>query len=503
MKKIIIGLLTFAFVSSTTQSALSQPQHTGLPCGTVDAPPRILEFIEGLDFSVSNTENGTIINIPVTLHLTRTTNGAGGFNEIAAYQTICNLNQQMAPAGLFFYVPGPVRFINNDDFYAATDFDDLFIMIDQNHVPRTANIYYCDLSLLGLCGFAFFPDVGPSGPIDNGAIVMSFACSQPTGATLAHEVGHYLALPHTFEGTSQGPTDFFAERVTRNFNDPAVFYDANCNTAGDRFCDTPADFIDSRWTCPTNLVQLDINNQLFEPDPSLFMSYSRDNCMNRFSQQQITTMRAVVADSNADRGYLVRTPMPAYVDINFAPTPLLPLPGDTVIPNFATFRWNSVLTASMYQLKVYVASFAVLDTFLTDTSYTSMTNKIRANRNLTWEVRALNGASLCTPFSSPLSFRTSSFIQNVSVASLTASNIKMYPNRLQSGELLQIEGLTVGKASTFYLYDTQGRLMLEQSFSGASETEQVQMPFLSAGMYMVTLKNANQVKRDRLYLVSP
>ncbi len=503
MKKSVLGCLIYVFMGGVTQITYAQPQQTGQPCGTVDAPPRVLEFIENLDFSVAHTENGTVINIPVTLHVTRTSTGSGGFNEIAAYQTICNLNQQMAPAGLFFYVPGPVRFINNDDFYAASDFDDLFIMIDQNHVPRTANIYYCDLSLLGLCGFAFFPDVGPSGPIDNGAIVMSFACSQPTGSTLAHEMGHYLALPHTFQGTSQGPTDFFAERVTRNFNDPAVFYNANCNTAGDRFCDTPADFIDSRWTCPTSLVQLDINNQLFEPDPTLFMSYSRDNCMNRFSQQQITTMRAVVADTNADRGYLVRAPMPAYVDINFAPTPLLPLPGDTVIPNFATFRWNSVPTASMYQLKVYVASFAVLDTFLTDTSYTSMTNKIRANRTLTWEVRALNGASLCTPYSSPMSFQSSSFIQNVSVVSLAASKIKMYPNRLKGGELLQIEGLTVGKRSTFYLHDTQGRLVLEQSFTGTSEREELRMPLLSTGMYLITLKNANQVKRERLFLVSP
>lgn len=502
--KRITPLLLFLLLHLFGSSSIWAQNHNAiLPCGTVDAPPRMLEFIEGLDFSVTHTENGSVINVPVTLHVTRTSAGAGGFNEIAAYQTICNLNQQFAPAGLFFYVPGPVRFINNDDFFAAADFDDLFIMIDQNHVPRTANIYYCDLSVLSLCGFAFFPEVGPSGPIDNGAIVMSFACSQPTGATLAHEMGHYLALPHTFQGTSQAPTDFFAERVTRNFNDPAVFYDANCNTAGDRFCDTPADFIDSRWTCPTSLVQLDINNQLFEPDPSLFMSYSRDNCMNRFSQQQITTMRAVVADSTADRGYLVRNPMPAYVNINVGPTQLQPLPGDTVIPNFATFSWNSVPTASMYQLKVYFQNFALIDTFLTDTSYTSLTNKVRANRDLSWEVRAFNGASLCTPYTDRLSFRTSSFVQNVSVASLSNATIKVYPNLLKAGETLYIKGLSTQSPSTLSIYNGMGQLVVEAVLSQDVAVASIQMPVLQTGIYHLTLRNENQVYRDKLFLLSP
>ena len=60
-------------------------------------------------------------------------------------------------------------------------------------------------------GYATMP---PGGGATDGIVVGGF------GKVLAHEMGHYLGLYHTFEGGC---------------------YNADCLTSGDRVCDTPPD----------------------------------------------------------------------------------------------------------------------------------------------------------------------------------------------------------------------------------------------------------------------
>lgn len=54
------------------------------------------------------------------------------------------------------------------------------------------------------------------------------------GWTVAHEIGHWFGLLHTWQG---GHSEF-AETVTRDPSDPCY----NCETRGDLLCDTPADY---------------------------------------------------------------------------------------------------------------------------------------------------------------------------------------------------------------------------------------------------------------------
>ena len=119
------------------------------------------------------------------------------------------------------------------------------------------------------------PNTGmPNDPLRQGAVYMGIACSGPGNTTLAHELGHFLNLPHPFDGTSGQPAAVWAERVTRNPQEPPPRYSANCTTAGDRFCDPRADYRDNRWNCPDPSALLDINADPFNPDETLYMSYS-------------------------------------------------------------------------------------------------------------------------------------------------------------------------------------------------------------------------------------
>ena len=153
-KSILIGLVILASPFFVQGQSFIEPCGTGLP------PKATMDYIRNLDYSLGQTEDTITYNIPVTIHVIRSGNGGGGFNETQAYLTICDLNSRMASAGMYFYVPQPVNFINDDDFYNALDYTPLFNMIDQNNVARTVNIYYTNLSQLGLCGFAFYPNSG-------------------------------------------------------------------------------------------------------------------------------------------------------------------------------------------------------------------------------------------------------------------------------------------------------------------------------------------------------
>lgn len=494
-KSIFIGLAMLVSPFFVHGQSFSEPCGTGLP------PKAAMEYIRNLDYSVSQTEDTVTYNIPVTIHVIRSGNGGGGFDETQAYLTICDLNNRMASAGMFFYVPEAVNYINDDDYYAAQDYGPLFDMIDLNNVPRTVNIYYTNLSQLGLCGFAFYPNSGPGGFQNDGAVVMSFACSQPTGTTLTHEIGHFFNLPHTFDFTSDDPINGFAERVTRNFNETPPRLSANCNFDGDGFCDTPADFIGTRWSCPTGRIQLDLNGDRFRPDSSYYMSYSSDVCMSRFSAQQITAMRNTLVNVNASRGYLRINPMPNYPVISNAPTQLQPLAGDTVVPNQAVFSWQRIPGATLYQIKINLFNFAVVDTFTTDTFYVNLTRDIRPNRDHSWEVRAITGAQLCTPFGARINFRSSNLA--LSSSNLVANNaIQVYPNQVRAGESVYLDQLQLDAPLMLQLRDLQGRIVLQHQEEVTAEKQTWTLPIVPAGLYILQLEQAGRQSFHKLILTN-
>ncbi len=118
-------------------------------------------------------------------------------------------------------------------------------------------------------GYATLP---PGGGATDGIVVTGF------GVLLAHEMGHYLGLYHTFEG---GCSNF------------------DCTLNGDRVCDTPPD--NSRVsiacgstmnTCSTDTLsgfttdQVDLTKN--------FMDYGNQSCMNMFTQGQMDRMRNVI-----------------------------------------------------------------------------------------------------------------------------------------------------------------------------------------------------------------
>lgn len=125
-------------------------------------------------------------------------------------------------------------------------------------------------------GYATMP---PNGGALDGIVVTGF------GILLAHEMGHYLGLYHTFEGMN-----------CANYN---------CSVDGDKVCDTPPDkSVQNSISCssPENSCNTDTlssySNGFFTTDvPDLiadFMDYGNGGCHNEFTEGQAQRMRAAI-----------------------------------------------------------------------------------------------------------------------------------------------------------------------------------------------------------------
>jgi hypothetical protein len=116
---------------------------------------------------------------------------------------------------------------------------------------------------------------------------MDFHCMNSASQTsLQHEFGHFFDLLHTHD------TPLGAELVTRTTG-------KNCDTAGDGFCDTPADpglatLVDVN--CNYTGTATDSLGVAYKPDTSNIMSYSQKPCRINWSAQQIAKMNFTVSD---------------------------------------------------------------------------------------------------------------------------------------------------------------------------------------------------------------
>lgn len=131
----------------------------------------------------------------------------------------------------------------------------------------------------GTIGYAYFPGAGNG---QDGIVIIYCAVGADPGGTkgyklwagsnnsdaMTHEIGHYFSLDHTFAGGSCTET--------------------NCNTQGDRVCDTPP--TDQPGSCTNPICTgRQVDN---------WMDYTGSACTNRFTNGQKTRM---IAACNAGR----------------------------------------------------------------------------------------------------------------------------------------------------------------------------------------------------------
>jgi len=474
-------------------------------CGTEPPTKALYDYLEQIGDAYRNGHHrvriDSVLDVPLKMHIVTSPSGSK-YSYNTMLTVICELNTKYQPAGIRFYLHS-VNYIADPSLYTHFSFQTGSQMMEQFNEARVVNVYFVDLGSIGLCGYAFFPNTGPGSFLRNGGLMMSVPCSQIGNTTLAHEMGHYLALPHPFDDTSNDPSSPISERVTRNpFDTVGGRFPANCTWAGDRFCDTRADFISTRWSCAGNPpVQLDVNGDQFDPDETLYMSYSLDQCANRFSEEQIMTMRTTLLGNGTTQGsrqYLIITPMPAADPITANSTVIEPNNPNTIInSDWAFFKWTKAPGASQYLFRILRNGQMVEEIVVADTQYVYTGFRLTSGAAYTWNVRPFNHAYTCMPASANGQFRAG---QNfgTSVRQLESDAISLYPTLLEEGQLLQIGLDNLAEESLqFELYDLQGRRIKEMTLFGET-VQRISLEGLSQGLYQVRISGDGILKHGRI-----
>ena len=281
--RLVFGLL---LASLSMTSAAAVPQRQKERCGTRQPS---LEEIDQIEQQIAGArgrgKTKTAVTIPVWFHVIE--RGAGFDNgevpesmiraQLRVLEESYGGRTGGAGSGFGFELAGVTRTRNATWFESmATNFE-----VEQ-HVkqllrhggPETLNIYTVDGG--PYLGFAYFPSIltSPDLAVLDGVVLDWRSLPGGTfeiyseGDTATHEVGHWLALFHTFDGKCSGKGDFVA--------------------------DTPAEFSPA-FFCP---VGRDSCGGSSKPglDPIFnFMDYTQDSCMYQFTGGQVQRMQAAWA----------------------------------------------------------------------------------------------------------------------------------------------------------------------------------------------------------------
>jgi hypothetical protein len=280
--RLVFGLL-LASLSMTSSAAVPQ-QSQKERCGTRQPS---LEEVEQIEQQIvrARVKTKTTVTIPVWFHVI---DRGGGFDngevpesmiraQLRVLEESYNGRTGGAGSGFGFELAGVTRTRNATWFQSmATNFE-LEMQIKQllrRGGPETLNIYTVDGG--PYLGFAYYPSVltSPDFAALDGVVLDWRSLPGGTfeiyseGDTATHEVGHWLALYHTFEG--------------------------KCSSKNDYIADTPAEF-GPAFFCP---IGRDSCAGASRPglDPIFnFMDYTQDSCMYQFTSGQVQRMQAAWA----------------------------------------------------------------------------------------------------------------------------------------------------------------------------------------------------------------
>ncbi|HIA37824.1 MAG TPA: T9SS type A sorting domain-containing protein [Flavobacteriales bacterium] len=239
------------------------------------------------NYQIQRFAKMNIVQVPIQCHVVRTDLGTGGLTPSEILDAINTMNSYYVNVNIEFYQISPINYIDNSNYFDF-EINQEADVCDPNDVPNVINIYFFNTVTQGgfdYCGYAYLP---PS--VDR--IVMKNSCAM-NGSTLTHEMGHYFALYHTHGKSNFIKTDELVDG-------------SNCTVAGDDVCDTPADpklsgLVDD-VSCLYLGAETDDNGDLYSPDPTNIMSYSKKHCRTTLTAGQYNRVGYSLA---FDRNYLV------------------------------------------------------------------------------------------------------------------------------------------------------------------------------------------------------
>jgi len=507
MKKIIFTLAT-GLLLGTSGFAQQSPGT----CGTtiedqLASRPRLRENIATVE-SGQVADRNVIQYVPIFFHLVGDASGNGRAKERLVLDQLCQLNEAYAPMDIRFYlrphvIQGLFNYsISNNGVYS--DQSNTALMQNRRH-STALNVYIVNEATSGNgqpgLTLAYY-----SPPRDWIVTRKDRINGNNTNNTLAHEVGHFFSLNHTFfgyENDSFGPDDptwptapVFAPNgggvTTERQNG------SNCTTAADEICDTPPDYnfgFEQSGCGAYNQGAKDPLGTLVNPLENNFMSYF-SNCPNyAFTPQQ---QAIILVDRNsASRNYLDNTFQPTAEEIN-TPINLLSAPANLDTVSYydqVLLEWNPVAGATYYLFELDITNaYATPNTqtfILTGTS--KVLTNLQANKKYFWRVRPFNTYVTCAP-ARQFSFFTPALSITATTDIVGLSGWQVAPNPLRSGTTFRLAvNANQGFEAAVQILDATGRQVYNQAnlqFQAGENLTELPVDGLGNGLYLVVLTNS-------------
>lgn len=220
----------------------------------------------------------TTIYIPVQILFARTAAGVTSATMLEVNHGLARATQQFKAANIELYICGTdaanPKFIDNDTLYVDGLTKAKNDSILRPFLSRQAHNLLFQNSLGGAGGYSYGNThywINNRSHILNGEIYDE--------KVLAHEMGHWMSLAHTFRNMDNASSNFW-ELVTRNSSETLPRLSANCAAQGDFVCDTPADprgrTGGTQSGCTTSgngITVFDQNNDAYTPMLNNIMNY--------------------------------------------------------------------------------------------------------------------------------------------------------------------------------------------------------------------------------------
>lgn len=450
--------------------ALAQGNTGG--CGTITPQSeleKIYDFVQHNPAAYAKTAAGAVDSVPLSIHIVGNDGGSGYYQLSDLFPLICQLNVRYTPLNFHFYIKWPIEYINSTQYYVH-DFNSGQSMMAQHNVPNAANVYFVQ-DPAGNCGYySYYGD----------AVAIGKNCAGNNSTTLTHELGHYFSLPHTFSGWENGNTPFNPEAVRRS--GPGT----NCSSAGDGFCDTYADYISTRWSCPGPVNKTDVYGDPYHLDSSNYMSYSADPCQSRFSAQQISRVQYNLHNTRQSYPGAVN-PRPQAMD-----SARIIYPFDTLFANGKKATWQRVAGADYYYVRIAypLAPTMALQTTLTKDTFVNITYNFDDGDVFLLDVQPVNAHDVCLGRGVAKSFTYANKYANLGLNNVSAlpGALKVYPNPVGVGQELRLSFLMLPAGSyTLSLSSVTGQEVLKQTYSwtGGNSELKLSTAGLSDGVYFL------------------
>jgi hypothetical protein len=388
-------------------------------------------------------KSGATTYIPIKFHSVGDDDGTKHRSLRTILNILCELNDHFSGTDFHFYLWGNIDYINSTSANSG-NVNNWFY--SQNNVDDVVNVYIAESAGPGLCGYFTW---------GGDAVMMKADCAGAGDATFPHEMGHYFYLAHTFNDFDAGDL-FNSEYVTRSFGL------RNCEDKGDGYCDTDADYLPNRWNClGATHTQKDWRGDTYNPDETLYMSYSSDHCINRFSNEQINGMNYVV---NAFRSELKSHPTPS--NGSLASTTLTqPAMNELDVPkNYVTFTWDPVPGATAYHLictryNINSDYKLAVDVLVEGTNtYTAINADFEEYKFYDWIVKPINEANTCEAYTAKGSFQTGESITISGIEHATEkATFQVVPNIIEGSQISFYLDTDLNTSGNVVIYNVNGQ----------------------------------------------